>query len=67
MSRYSETFKRLQPNYDPRHIEAFVRLERPTLGSLSERTLKAEARIAARCVDEGGLEGAERLARSFGL
>lgn len=67
MKMYADTFKQLQPNHDPRHIEAFVRLEYSTLDHLPAATLKREAAIAAACVDEGGAENAEMVARSFGL
>lgn len=67
MSCYSDTFKKLQPSHDPRHIEAFVRLEYSTLSHLDLRTLRREARIAADCIALGGVEEAETLAKSFGL
>lgn len=64
---YTETFRALAPGYDPRHIEAYVRLEYSTLGHLSRATLKREASIAMACVDADGREAAERCAQSFGL
>ncbi len=67
MSSYAETFKQLQPKYDPRHIEAYVRLEYRTLGHLDLKTLGREAKIAAECIRLDGAEVAERLARTFGL
>jgi len=67
MTYYADTFKKLQPLHDPRHIEAFVRLEYATLGGCSIQVLRREARIAAACIVEGGIEGAERCAQSFGL
>lgn len=66
-SPYSPVFKELQPKHDPRHIEAFVRLEYSTLGHLDRRTLRREARIAADCIRVGGVAEAESLAQSFGL
>ena len=53
--------------YDPRHIEAFMRLEHGTLDALSPAKFRAEVAICAECVDEGGTLGAEDLAKSFGL
>lgn len=64
---YAETFKKLQPDHDPRHIEAYVRLEHGTLGGLSMDTLRSEARTAAACIDLAGTTSAEELAQSFGL
>ncbi|HET8550906.1 MAG TPA: hypothetical protein VFM97_00330 [Gammaproteobacteria bacterium] len=67
MTCYSEELKQLQPNYDPRHIEAYIRLEYSTLNHLSADTLRREADIAAGCIDVRGAEHAEALAQSFGL
>ncbi len=67
MSAYADLFRELQPSYDPRHIEAFVRLEYHTLGHLPLSTLKREAQIAADCVDLIGIKEAELTAESFGL
>lgn len=67
MSFYAETFKALQPAHDPRHIEAYVRLEYGTLSHLPIETLRREADIAAGCIAAGGVEEAESLAESFGL
>jgi hypothetical protein len=64
---YAETFRKLQPKFDPRHIEAYIRLEYATLGHLSIEVMRREASIAAMCVEEGGLEAAEDCAQSFGL
>jgi hypothetical protein len=52
---------------DPRHIEAYMRLEHSTLDALSPRQFMREVRLACLCVDEGGKDSAERLAKSFGL
>jgi hypothetical protein len=64
---YAETFRKLQPKHDPRHIEAFVRLEYSTLNHLPLATLRREAKIAADCIDVGGMAAAEELALSYGL
>jgi hypothetical protein len=53
--------------YDPRHIEAYMRLEHSTLDGLSLSKFKREVTLCAQCVDEGGRDAAERNARSFGL
>ena len=62
---YADTFKKLQPDFDPRLIEAYVRLEYSTLDHLPLATLKREAKIAAQCITEGGIAAAEQLADSM--
>ena len=64
---YQALIKKIAPAYDPRHIEAFIRSEHGTLDKLSPARLKAEVEIAAQCVDEGGADLAERIAKSYGL
>ena len=61
---YATTFKRLQPRYDPRHIEAYVRLEYSTLDGCSIEVLRREAAIAAMCIDTVGPIEAEACAVS---
>jgi hypothetical protein len=53
--------------YDPRHVEAYMRIEHSTLDGLSRAQFAAEVEICRQCVDAGGPDGAERCARSFGL
>ena len=53
--------------YDPRHIEAYMRLENSTLDHLSGRQFAREVALCVACVDEGGTDAAERNARSFGI
>lgn len=64
---YQDRIKAIAPTYDPRHIEAFMRSERGTLDDLSPARFRAEVKMAALCINEGGLEFAERIAKSFGL
>lgn len=64
---YRNIFLKLAPGYDPRHIEAYVRLEYATLNHLPMATLRREARIAMGCIDVDGKLAAEELAESFGL
>lgn len=52
---------------DPRHIEAFMRLEHPTLNHLSAAEFAEEINIGLACIAEVGDEEAERTAQSFGL
>jgi len=53
--------------YDPRHIEAYMRLEHSTLDGLSASQFKAEVEIGRQCVDAEGAAIAETLAVSFEL
>ena len=64
---YRERILAIAPSYDPRHVEAFMRSEHPTLDGLSPTRFRSEVRMACACVDEGGAEFAEKVARSFGL
>jgi hypothetical protein len=52
---------------DPRHIEAFMRLEHPTLDGLSRGQFASEVDISAACVQQAGPAESEQLAESFGL
>lgn len=52
---------------DPRHIEAFMRLEHSTLDGLARWQFDAEVALAVDCIDAGGMANAEACALSFGL
>lgn len=52
---------------DPRHIEAFIRIEHPTLDHLDRQRFSNEVTIALLCVDEVGPAEAEQHALSAGL
>lgn len=52
---------------DPRHVEAYMRLEHSTLDGLSAWQFDAEVMLAVECIRVGGIEDAEALALSFGL
>ena len=73
MSIYQKSIKEnlkamgLEKNYDPRHIEAYIRIEHDTLNGLSPAVWKREINIATECINVGGVEHAEGLAQSFGL
>jgi len=66
-SGYAALFREFQPTHDPRHIEAYVRLQYGTLDHLTRDELRAEAEIGAACVDAHGVEHAEALAETYGL
>ena len=52
---------------EPRHIEAWMRLEYPTLDGLSREEFRDAVYEAIRAWREAGPDGSEALARSFGL
>ena len=52
---------------DPRHIEAYMRLEHGTLDGLSRWQFRDEVVVGLECIRQGGVEAAERCALSFGL
>jgi hypothetical protein len=52
---------------DPRHIEAWMRLEHDTLDGLSPQQFMDEVETALACIEAGPLADSERLARSLGL
>jgi hypothetical protein len=64
---YTALCRELQPAFDPRHIEAYIRLEHSTLDHLSREEFTFQAAIAAECIRTVGHEQAERCARSVGL
>lgn len=53
--------------YDPRHIEAFMRLQYSTLDHLSKQIFNKEIELCRQCVNIGGSDNAEFCAQSFGL
>jgi hypothetical protein len=66
-SMYADRIRALEPHYDPRHIEAYMRLQYATLDHLDQATFEHEVDIAVACIQEGGIEAAERNARSHGF
>ena len=52
---------------NPRHVEAWMRLEHPTLDGLSRSRFRDEVEVAIACIDRAGDDRSESLARSFGL
>ena len=64
---YTQQIRAIAPSYDPRHIEAYMRIEHSTLDALTPARFRGEVRFACACVDEGGIEMAEQIAKSFGF
>lgn len=52
---------------NPRHIEAYMRLEYASLDHLGLDGFKYETSVALECIEYDGTEKAERIARSLGL
>lgn len=62
------TAKKLgHPNVNPRWVEAFMRLEYPSLNGVSSERFDKEVKIAIECIDAVGPVKSERCAKSFGL
>ncbi len=53
--------------YNPRHIEAYMRLKFSTLDGLSGKQFAFEVGTAMRTIDADGIQMAEELAVSFAL
>jgi hypothetical protein len=56
-----------KPQIDPRHVEAFMRLEYSTLDHLTRRQFSGAVKRMVREVEAIGPADAERLAKSYGL
>lgn len=66
-SPYADLIRELSPACDPRHVEAFMRLEYGTLDHLSREAFTRQVRIAEGCILEAGTRAAEDLCRSYGM
>lgn len=53
--------------FDARHIEGYVSLAYTTTSQLSWAEIRREVKLSIACIKEGGVEAAERNAKSFGL
>lgn len=68
MSVYRRIISEIAPQqFDPRHVEAFMRLEHSTLDHLSRADFEHEVIVCCDCIMQCGPEQAEACARSFGL
>ncbi|MBK9304492.1 MAG: hypothetical protein IPM94_11535 [bacterium] len=52
---------------DPRHIEAWMRVEHPTLDALSQVQFVAEVGVALQGIAVASTADSEQLAQSYGL
>lgn len=52
---------------DPRHVEAWMRVENPTLDNLSPKQFAVEVKMALTCINAATRAQSEALAQSEGL
>jgi hypothetical protein len=64
---YDRIKSMVDPKYDPRHVEAYMRAGHSTLDGLSAEEFAFEVKMCCYCVDEQGKRNAERVAKGFGL
>jgi hypothetical protein len=64
---YQRRIADLTQNVDPRHAEAWIRLEHPTLDGLSAAEFERGVEEALLCIRAAGPDESEALAASFGL
>ena len=73
MSYYQQLIREAMPEIerlaaaDPRHVEAWLRLEHGCLDGLSRQQFTEEVAIALQCVAAAPTADSEALAASFGL
>jgi len=63
----TELKKLNRSDVDPRHVEAYMRVENRTLDNLSPSQFRQEVKKSVEAVDEGGVAMAERVTKSYGL
>ncbi len=64
---YQELIRQFAPAANPRHVEAWMRIEHPTLDHLSRDMFRHEVAIAVDCIGQAGVDQSEALSRSMGL
>lgn len=64
---YRKLIEEFAPGYNPRHVEAFMRSEHPTLDHLTRRRFAALVKLACAAIDEAGWVFSEQLALSYGM
>ena len=66
-SIYAARIARLAPDHDPAHVEAWMRLEHPTLDGLDAIQFAREVAGAVACIRRAAITESDKLAHSFGL
>lgn len=64
---YTNRIRAIAPDHDPRHIEAWMRLECGTLDWLDPERFIREVLAGVACIKEAGTTFSEQLAKSYGL
>jgi hypothetical protein len=64
---YQTLIHQIAPEANPRHVEAWLRIEHGTLDHLSHARFEREVAIALECIASATPEQSEQLARSYGL
>ena len=64
---YRELIRQLAPQYDPADIEAWLRVEWPTLDGMSAAQFAQEVKTAVACLLDASPDMTARLRTSFGL
>jgi hypothetical protein len=64
---YQTLIHQIAPAANPRHVEAWLRIEHGTLDHLSRDRFKEEVAIALECIAAATPEQSEQLAMSYGL
>jgi hypothetical protein len=73
MTAYQQSIREIQAHAgrigtaDPRHVEAWMRVEHPTLDALSHEQFVAEVGVALHCIATASAADSESLAQSYGL
>jgi len=64
---YHDSIEALAPLYNPRHVEAYMRIANGCLDGLSPEEFAEEVKMSCYVIDEQGKRNAERVAKSFGI
>lgn len=59
--------ERRQLDFDPRHVEAWIRAEHGALDGMSLPRFRREVALGVACIREAGVAESEALAVSFGI
>lgn len=61
------TLSLLNQQADPAHVEAWMRVENPTLDAMTPTRWVREVRAAVECIESEDIAVSDDLARSYGL
>ena len=63
----SEAISKIDPQANQRHVFGYMLLPGYRFGDMTARKMNSEIRLSIACIKEGGVDAAERNAKSFGL